>query len=956
MVEENLLILLVVLPFIAAFTAATLPIAARNAEALLAGLTMAAMLVIISALSGAIAAGPVTAEVKWFDSLQLNLQFRMDYLSLLFLGLVAGIGLLVVIYARFYLAPDDPAPRFYASLLAFAGSMSGVLLSGNIIMLVVFWELTSFMSFLLISYWNQRAEARDGARHALIVTAVGGLCLLAGMIILGQITGSYQLDDVLASGEVIRNHALYLPALVLILLGAFTKSAQFPFHFWLPGAMAAPTPVSAYLHSATLVKVGIFLLLRMSPAIGGTQAWMVLVAGTGIITMVMGAVIALYRTDLKGLLAYSTISHLGLITALIGIGTPFAITAALFHVLNHALFKAALFMSAGIIDHETGSRDLRVLSGLRKAMPITAILAVTASAAMAGLPLLNGFLSKEMFFDAAYRLGAEGISGQVFIVLAVIGASFSVAYSLRFALGAFFGPPAENLPLKAHDPSIFMWLPVAILVALCIIIGLAPGLVKNALQLVASATLGAQSPIVDIKIWHGINAPLIMSIIAVASGSMVYLSMRGSTQEPRLLAFFNAQSGFERLLRILTRTFPQVLHRVLSTSQLQAQLRIVVLLTILVGFVMLPGTEWWPETPEVGLQEALFALLWLVGGACAIGAAWQAKFHRFAAVVLMAGAGMVTCLTFVWLSAPDLAVTQLLVEIVTTVLLLLGLRWLPQRNEGIPADETPTARFRRGRDFVIALVGGLGIAAMAYAIMTVPTGLNVGDWFLRHAYAEGGGTNVVNVILVDFRAFDTFGEITVLSIVAITVFVLLRRFRPDPESAVSPGPQRGEDDGSLDDYLYVASIIMNWMFAASLLAAAYFILRGHDLPGGGFAAGVTLAIGLMLQYLATNVRWVEARLTVLPIRWIAIGLTISMLSGAGAWLFGFPFLTQHAQYINIPLIGDVPAATALIFDIGVFSVVFGSVILMLIAIAHQSLRVQPKQRQKPDETQNERGA
>ncbi len=944
MIHENLLITLVILPFLAALAAVTLPIRARNAEAGLAGLTMVLMLAILAVLVPQLADGPIVRDVRWVDVIGLNLRFRIDAFAALFVGLVAGIGLLVVVFARTYLSPEDPAPRFYASLLAFSGSMSGIVLSGNVIMMVVFWELTTYTSFLLISYWNQKAEARDGARHSLIVTVSGGLCLLAAMIILGQIAGSYDLDAVLAAGDRIREHALYLPALVLLLLGAFTKSAQFPFHFWLPGAMAAPTPVSAYLHSATMVKAGVFLLLRFAPVMAGTEWWLGIVAGTGLFTLAMGAVIAMFRTDLKGLLAYSTISHLGLITALAGIGTPFAISVAVFHILNHAMFKAALFMTAGIIDHETGARDLRRLGGLGRLMPVTAVLATITGAAMAGLPLLNGFLSKEMFLDATWRLGGLGPMGRLCIALAVIGAATGIAYSLRLVLGIFTGPLPRDLPVaRPHDPPVLMWLPVALLAAGCLAIGLMPSLAEGVVFAAASAILGPLAPHLHIQLWHGVTPALVMSLIAYAGGALLYLALRAAPEEPRLMARIDAVALFERFLRLTTRTLPQMAARAFGAPHLQTQMRILVLLATLIGVLVLPGTEWWPETPEFGVQEALFALLWLVGGACAIAAAWQAKYHRFAALILMSGAGMVTCVSFVWLSAPDLAVTQLLVEIVTTVLLLLGLRWLPQRNEEILGDQSPKARFRRGRDLLIAVLGGVGMAGMAYAVMAIPSGLNVGDWFMRHAYTEGGGTNVVNVILVDFRAFDTFGEITVLCIVSLTVFVLLRRFRPAPESAGAPDPQRAVDDGGSGDFLYVSSIIMNWMFAATIVAAAYLFFRGHDLPGGGFAAGVTLAIGLMLQYLANGVRAVEAKLVILPIRWMATGLMIAMVVGAGAWLFGYPFLTQHAQYVELPLIGQVPMATALLFDLGVFNVVVGATVLMLIAIAHQSLRVRQGQ-------------
>src|SRR5690606_30320793 len=321
-----------------------------------------------------------------------------DGFAWMFAMLVTAIGALVVLYARYYMSPSDPVPRFFAFLLAFMGSMLGVVTAGNLIQLVFFWELTSLFSFLLIGYWHHRADARRGARIALVVTGGGGLALLAGVLLLGRIVGSYDLDVVLAARAAIVAHPLYEPMLALVLLGALTKSAQFPFHFWLPHAMAAPTPVSAYLHSATMVKAGVFLLARLWPVLAGTDPWFWVVGGAGLVTLVLGAYIAMFQDDLKGLLAYSTVSHLGLITLLLGLNSPTATVAAVFHIMNHATFKASLFMAAGIADHETGTRALRRLRGLVHAMPITATLALVASAAMAGVPLLNGFLSKEMFF------------------------------------------------------------------------------------------------------------------------------------------------------------------------------------------------------------------------------------------------------------------------------------------------------------------------------------------------------------------------------------------------------------------------------------------------------------------------------------------------------------------------------------------------------------------------------
>jgi len=957
MVEQNLLLLLVLTPFVSAALAATLPVGSRNAETWLAGLTMVVALGILAVLYPAVAeGGRIIGTIRWASTVGLDLTFRLDGFAWLFMVLVAGIGMLVVLYARYYMSADDPLPRLYSSLLCFAGAMSGLILSGNIIMLVVFWELTSLVSFVLIGYWYHQQDARDGARMALVVTASGGLCLMVAMILIGQIVGSYQLDDVLAAGAQITGHRLYPVVLILFLLGAFTKSAQFPFHFWLPNAMAAPTPVSSYLHSATMVKAGVFVLLRFHPALGGTDAWFQLVTGAGLITLLIGAFTALFRHDLKGLLAYSTISHLGLITALAGIGTPLAIIAAIFHIVNHAVFKASLFMAAGIIDHETGTRDMRRLSGLARMMPITATLAIIASAAMAGVPLLNGFLSKEMFFEATYVWVNGSPLDNAAPYIAVAAAAFSAAYSLRFIVTVFFGPPAAGLPREPHEPPALMRLPVFVLVVACLAIGIAPqGTLGGVLESAAIAILGPGLPHFSLKVWHGVNPALVMSLIAMGLGMLIYLVPRRWIDRGedglRLIRALDFGRAFDRGLMFFTQAVPRRLLRIASAPGLQAQLRVMILMGLAAAYFALGPLEWNITLPEIHSRELVFGLLWVIGGACALGAAWQAKYHRFAALILMGGAGLVTCATFVWLSAPDLAVTQLLVEIATTTLLLLGLRWLPKRDEEIESDKNFAARTRRLRDLVLAVVCGTGMTAIALAVLLTRPGNSVGDWFLRHSYVEGGGTNVVNVILVDFRAFDTFGEITVLAIVGLTVYALLRRFRPAPESAERPRPQVEAEEQALEAYLFVPAVMMQWLFAPIITLAAYLFFRGHDLPGGGFAAGVTFALGLLLQYVAANVRWVEARLTILPMRWMGTGMIIATVVGAGSWVFGLPFLTTHYQYLDVPLIGKVPTSTAMLFDLGVFSVVLGAIVLMLIAIAHQSLRVAP--RPKPTEGEEE---
>ncbi|MGB6145744.1 MAG: monovalent cation/H+ antiporter subunit A [Rhodanobacter sp.] len=907
-------------------------------------------------LAPAILAGEVLRQtIPWAPSLGLDLVLRVDGFSWLMMLLICGIGALVGVYARYYMSPDDPLARFFALLLAFMGSMLGIVMSGNVIQLVFFWELTSLFSFLLIGYWHRGPSARDGARMALIVTSAGGFCLLAGMLLLGHIAGSYELDAILAAGDAVRAHPWYTPTLLLILLGAFTKSAQFPFHFWLPQAMSAPTPASAYLHSATMVKAGVFLLVRFWPVLGGTDQWYWIVGGVGLVTLILGAYAAMFEQDMKGVLAYSTISHLGLITMLVGLGSTLGVVAAIFHIVNHATFKSSLFMAAGAVDHEAGTRDLRRLGGLYRVMPVTATLALVAGAAMAGVPLLNGFLSKEMFFAETLAVRQGPLLDAISVVIAVAASAFGVTYSIRFVRGVFFGRMATDLPHEPHEPPLWMRFPIGLLALACLLVGVLPGrVIGPTLHAAAGAVLGAEMPAYSLAVWHGLTTPLLMSVFAFAAGCLLFASLRrrfDTIETAPLTSRFSGKRLFERALALFAADWPQRIERLYPSRRLQSQLLWIVLLALLAA-VLAATTAPLDFRPHWSSIDPAFALLWLLGAACAIGAATQAKFHRLAALVLSGGAGLVSCVSFVWLSAPDLAATQLLVEVVTTILILLGLRWLPKRIAGF-TPEGWRQRFRRRRDIVIALAVGVGVASLAYAAMMHPVADSISRFFLEQAYTEGGGHNVVNVILVDFRGFDTLGEISVLAIVALTVFALLRRFRPAAESIHVPEQQRQQTaleadgpgraaDHSLTDYLMIPGLIIQLMAPVILLFGLHLFLRGHDLPGGGFVAGITVAVALILLYMARGARWVESRLRVLPLRWIGAGLLLALFTGLGSLVFGRPFLTSHFQYLALPLFGRVPLATALLFDLGVFATVVGATILMLIALAHQSLR-RPRQ-------------
>jgi len=951
-----LLTILVTLPFAGSIVAAFLPTNARNAEAWLAAGVAIAGLAIAASFLGKIAQGSILrAEFEWLPQLGLNFILRVDGYAWCFVVLVCAIGLLVIVYARYYMSPDDPVPRFFSLLLGFMGAMLGIVVSGNLLQIVFFWELTSLYSFLLIAYWHHNQSAREGARITLTVTATGGLCLLGGMLLLGQIVGSYDLDVVLRSGAAVIAHPLYLPTLLLIAIGVLTKSAQFPFHFWLPRAMAAPTPVSAYLHSAAMVKAGVFLLARLWPVMAGHEYWFWIFTPLGAATLLLGAFLAFFQQDLKGLLAYSTMSHLGLITLLLGLGSPLAAVAAIFHIMNHATFKASLFMAAGIIDHEAGTRDVRRLGGLYRAMPITATLAMVAAAAMAGVPLLNGFLSKEMFFAETVEAHVSSVLDDALPYIATLAGMFSVAYSLRLIHQVFFGPPATDLPRVPHDPVAWMLLPIALLVLTCILVGIAPqATVGGFLDIAVRAVLGTATPEYSLAVWHGFTPALWMSLLALGGGIALYAAMltylSGNVEGAPILRRLKGQRIFERAVAIASWRGAKGLVQSMGSTRLQPQITLLLCVTVLAAV--------WPlykglidiRLPRWSEIDTSFLLVWIVGCFCALGAAQQAKFHRLAAIILLGGAGLSTCVTFAWASAPDLALTQLLVEIVTTVLLLLGLRWLPKRREEASRPASIPTLARRFRDFAIAAVGGAGIAVLAYAVMTRPQTYSISANFLEKAYTEGGGRNVVNVILVDFRGFDTLGEITVLGIVAITVYALLRRFRPARDSVALPEQKRFQDlfDAEHDalsknpiaaHYMIVPGLIMRLLFPVVAMMAMFLFMRGHDQPGGGFVAGLTFAIAFILQYIVGGARWVEARLTVLPVRWIGFGMLAAGGTGISAAFFGRPFLSSSFQYVDLPVLGRLPMASALLFDLGVFALVLGATVLVLIALAHQSIRI-----------------
>ncbi|WP_456362752.1 monovalent cation/H+ antiporter subunit A [Xanthomonas sp. 60] len=907
------LVLLLALPFLMAALVAAFPRSSRTIAAWLAAAAPLGGLAILGWLTPAILDGTVLrSSGQWMPQIGLDFTLRLDGLAWMFGGLVLGIGALVVLYARYYLSQQDNAHRFYCYLLLFMGAMLGMVLSGNLLLLMIFWELTSISSFLLIGFWSHRKDAREGARMALVITGGGGLALLGGVLLIGRIVGSFDLDVVLAAGDQIRASALYPYALFLVLAGIFTKSAQFPFHFWLPHAMAAPTPVSAYLHSATMVKAGVFLLARLHPVLSGTELFFYTVSGIGAVTLLIGAWNAIFQHDLKGLLAYSTISHLGLITLLFGLSAPMAVVAGVFHIINHATFKASLFMAAGIIDHETGTRDMRRLGGLRRLMPFTSALAIIASLAMAGIPLLNGFLSKEMLFAEALDAGGPEQWRLAVSAAALLAGVLGVAYSLRFVHDTFFGEGPFDLDRVPHEPPRWMKVPVEILVVLCLAVGIAPAItVAPVLHAAAGAILGPAMPAYSLSIWHGFNLPLAMSAIGIVGGIALYVGLR------RLLDFHAVESTptgrnlFHRNLDALSALAQRLTAGIANGSLQRMLLGLVVVAIVVAAAPWLAAPSLLPNWPSPQSMPLLGWGLWAVMMACAI-ATLRLYKQRLLAVLLAGGVGLMVSLTFVFLSAPDLALTQLLVEMVTLVLMLLGMNYLPAQSV------TERSRVRRYRDIVIAVCAGLGMAAMAYTAMTLPPNTIAGE-LLARSLPEAYGTNVVNVILVDFRGFDTFGEITVFGIAALVVHAMLRRSRMAPEQ-IMPGPPIK---------LPVPADLAQVMFPLTLTVSIFMFLRGHNSPGGGFIAGLILAVPLLIQYVIQGTASVESRFGFDYIRCIGIGLLAAVLSGAASMLFGVPFLTSGHLDLVVPVIGTVPLASAIGFDIGVYLVVFGGAMLML---------------------------
>jgi len=736
----------------------------RRAAGPLIALAPAAIALYFATYISSVSSGQTfSVAYSWAPSLGVNLSFYLDGLSLLFALLISGIGALVLLYAGSYLAEHPSLNRFYTLLLLFMAAMLGLVLADNLLTLFIFWELTSISSYLLIGFEHGEAKARASALQALLVTGGGGLALLAGLLLLGQIGGSLELSDLLQQGAAVKSHALYLPILLLILAGAFTKSAQVPFHFWLPNAMAAPTPVSAYLHSATMVKAGVYLLARLTPVLGGTEPWVLIVTTVGAVTMVMGAIWSLFQQDMKRILAYSTLSALGTLMLLIGSNSELAAKAAMLFLLAHALYKGALFLVTGIVDHETHTRNVGELGGLARFMPITTVAAGLAALAMAGVPPLLGFINKEVLYET---LLAAPTAATWLITSAVAANIFLVAAALLVGIHPFFAAKGSG-DYSPHEPPINLWLGPLLLAGLGLLGGLFPGAVANWLVAPAATAMAGDAVKVKLVLWHGFNLVLLLSGVTLVGGLVLYRwhrPLHAASGWLDAVGRWGAEAGYQRALAGLN-GLARGQTRLLQSGYLRYYLLIIILTTVglaaypLLRLTHLPGLGNWSD---VRFYEVVIAGMILAGAVAAVVAR-----SRLAAVAALGVVGYGVALIYILFSAPDLAMTQFAIETLTVILFVLVLYRLPRFA-------TFTGRVERLRDMVVAgAAGALMTTIILIANQRTPES-QVAAYFAEASLLLAKGRNVVNVILVDFRGLDTFGEITVLAIAAVGVYALLK--------------------------------------------------------------------------------------------------------------------------------------------------------------------------------------
>jgi multicomponent Na+:H+ antiporter subunit A len=890
-------------PFVIAIAAAWLVSRVPHRAGMLAAWPALLTVLLGNEWRRAVSGGGRLVELPWAPSLGLSLSFYLDGLGLLFATLITGIGALIVLYSSRYLEGHAQASRFYASLFAFMGAMLGVVLSDNILTLFVFWELTGFTSYLLIGFEHERAAARAAAMQALIVTGAGGLALLAAGVLLVDVSGITNLSAMAAERASIVASPFYAAIAGLVLLAAFTKSAQVPFHFWLPNAMEAPTPVSAYLHSATMVKAGVYLIARMTPIVGSTTVWTTAVTVAGAATMVVGAYRAVQETDLKRILAYSTLSALGVLTMLLGVGTREAIVAALVYLVAHAGYKGALFLVAGAIDHEVGTRDISALAGLRRAMPITALAGGAAAISMAGVPLTFGFVGKDGAYEALF------LASDWFLWLLPLIVLASIFLGLAGLLAGMLPFRGEVAPMiEVHDPAWPLWMPPLVLAISGLVAGIAPSILNGPLSTAASAVAGASID-VSLSLWHGVTPALLLSVLTLAAVGFAYVvheAVRTRTWRLR----HGTEDVYERVLSALN-AVSRAIGPALHSASLRTYVMVIVATSVLVGGAALitdPGPGSAVPRTSITVHE-VFIVFVIVAGAIAATVARS----TMSAVLSLGAVGYGVAMMFLSFGAPDLAMTQFSVETLTVLIYVLVFRHFRELGALSPL-------LVRARDGLIAIGIGIFIGGLLLSVATTETAPRLREYFAEFGPTLGHGRNIVNVILVDFRAFDTLGEITVLATAAIGVRALLRLAASDRHG--------GQPVRAVTSPIFrtAARLLMPLL----LLFSVFLLLRGHNQPGGGFVGGLVAAAAFALYAVAFGTQPARQALLMRPLTLLGAGLLIALVSGLPAVFRGQPFLA--ASWAS----GPVAVGTPAIFDLGVFLVVTGVVLMMIFSLAEES--------------------
>ncbi|MFC0174345.1 hydrogen gas-evolving membrane-bound hydrogenase subunit E [Vibrio comitans] len=835
-------------------------------------------------------------SVPWVPSLGVNLSFYLDGLSFLFVLLICGVGVLIQIYAWSYMRGKSSRFTFHLYLTLFMLAMLGVVVSDNVLLLFVFWELTTLTSYLLIGFNHENPKSRKNAFQSLLVTGAGGLALLAGLILLGKMAGSYELNVIIAQSDDLQSHSLFLPSLVLVLLGAFTKSAQFPFHFWLPNAMAAPTPVSAYLHSATMVKAGIYLLARLSPVYSDSEVWFYTLGVFGGVTAIWCALLALKQTDLKLMLAYSTNVALGKLTLLLAIGTEFALAAAVLFVAAHSFYKAALFMVVGNIDKATGIRDMTILSGLKAMLGVSLVAACLAAFSKAGMPPFIGFLSKEYMYKAGLEIGVP-----IVLFLLVINA-LMVALALALIIKPFMGAQSKEIQTKSVEKDAGLWIPPLLLALASLLIPLV-GLEWLNTQLIVptSYSISLVTEVQEVKLWQGFNLPLLLSAVTLALGFVIYRSITPVSSRLNKMPFPDANKVFDSLLNRMLKL------AALQTSWLQhKQLGGYVLLSFSVlAALLIVNPLPLVQSLKSGLLEVKYYEFGLAIALVVSALLCAISTSRLLSVAALGIVGFMTTLVFMLYSAPDVAKTLLLVETLIVIFVVLLIKHMPTFGS-----VKKHSHRRKAVHIAIASIIGVSVTALLVGITSMPLDTTVSNFYANNSLLGGFGRNVVNVILVDFRAIDTLGEVVVVVTAGLAAVSLLKKSTYQSHRIHS----------------LIFATTSHIVAALMLVFSIYLLLRGHNAPGGGFIGALIAVIGFALLMFAESPKYVLGRLHYPPFGIAVFGIAVSIGAGAVALVLGQPFLTGLWWKEIIPL------GTPLVFDIGIYLAVIGGVMGMLLRV------------------------